>query len=105
MRDTPRRAAVAWRECETPACDDITSDVRIDVDIVVPKWFVLPKTVVRTTGNAVMAAIVNAAVPKFLEQLEADYRAWAAGDESRQPLSDGDLLSSPDDVSGSGREE
>ena len=78
--------------------------MRIDVDLVVPKWFVLPKTVVRTTGNAVMAAIVNAAVPKFLEQLEADYRAWAAGDESRQPMSDGELLSTPEGASASGHD-
>jgi Protein of unknown function (DUF1997) len=62
------------------------------VDLVVPRWFLLPKAAVRSTGNAAMRTILRSAVPKFLEQLEKDYRAWANGDPSRQPLSDADFL-------------
>ena len=39
-----------------------------------------------------MQRVLNTAVPRFLEQLEADYAAWASGDESRQPVGSGELL-------------
>ena len=43
-------------------------------------------------GSAVMARVLDTAVPRFLQQLSLDYAAWAAGDESRQPVSSGGLL-------------
>jgi hypothetical protein len=76
-------AAVEWRECDEPHCSEICSVVNIDVDLVIPKWFFLPKTAVRSTGNAIMNTVLKAAVPKFLSQLEADYTSWADGDASR----------------------
>jgi hypothetical protein len=84
--------AVQWQECSDPQRDVITSTVTVDVDLMVPKWFVLPKVAVHKTGSAIMSAILGAAVPKFLAQLETDYQAWATGDDSRQSLSDGKLL-------------
>jgi hypothetical protein len=39
-----------------------------------------------------MARVLESAVPRFLQQLSADYAAWAAGDDSRQPVSEGGLL-------------
>lgn len=84
--------AVQWQECSDPQRDVITSTVTVDVDLMVPSWFVLPKVAVRKTGSAIMSAILTAAVPKFLAQIETDYQAWARGDESRQPLSDNELL-------------
>jgi hypothetical protein len=39
-----------------------------------------------------MARVLATAVPRFLQQLAADYGAWAAGDDSRQPVGDGGLL-------------
>lgn len=46
-------------------------------------------------GCAVMAKVLDTAVPRFLQQLAIDYAAWAAGDETRQPVASGSLL---DDV-------
>jgi hypothetical protein len=43
-------------------------------------------------GGAVMARVLNTAVPRFLQQLSEDYATWAAGDDSRQPVADGGLL-------------
>ena len=42
-----------------------------------------------------MAKVLDTAVPRFLQQLSMDYAAWAAGDETRQPVASGSLL---DDV-------
>lgn len=69
----------------------VASDTSVDVDLIIPRWFVMPRAVVRRTGNAVIATILRQAVPQFLKQLERDYRAWAAGDPSRQPLESADL--------------
>lgn len=81
-----------WLHSDEPRHSTVASDTSVDVDLVVPRWFLLPKVTVRKTGNAVMAAILKAAVPKFLQQLERDYKAWAAGDPSRQPLASCDFL-------------
>lgn len=89
---TPAPAAVEWRDTDTPGVKAIASDTTISVGLVIPSWFVLPKAVVRSTGNTVIAAILSASVPRFLEQLEKDYTAWAAGDVSRKPLGNGELL-------------
>jgi hypothetical protein len=85
--------AVMWR----PSPDDngkkeLVSDVQVSMDVIKPNWFVLPKAAIRTTGNAVISGILAAAVPRFLEQLEKDYRAWASGDDSRQALGSGEML-------------
>ena len=39
-----------------------------------------------------MQKVLNTAVPRFLQQLELDYVAWASGDESRKPVGNGELL-------------
>eukprot|EP00892_Ulva_mutabilis_P012265 jgi/Ulvmu1/9410/UM051_0038.1 len=83
---------VEWRDTSSPGAKEIASDTTISVDLAIPAWFVLPKAVVRSTGNTVIAAILSASVPRFLQQLEKDYAAWAAGDDSRQPLGNGELL-------------
>ena len=84
--------AVQWRHSDTPNHSVVASDTTVDVDLVVPRWFILPKVTVQKTGNAVMRAILRQAVPKFLAQLERDYMAWRDGDESRQPLGEADFL-------------
>lgn len=48
-----------------------------------------------------MAKVLDTAVPRFLQQLSEDYRAWAAGDETRQPVASGSLM---DDVYEEGEE-
>ena len=61
-------------------------------DRVKPSWFVLPNAAVRSTGNTVISGILAAAVPRFLAQLEKDYKVWASGDDSRQALGTGEML-------------
>lgn len=39
-----------------------------------------------------MAKVLETAVPRFLAQLSMDYAAWAAGDETRQPVASGSLM-------------
>ena len=39
-----------------------------------------------------MAKVLDTAVPRFLQQLAVDYAAWAAGDETRQPVANGSIL-------------
>lgn len=80
--------AVEWQESHDAHCKEIVSDISMDVELVVPRWFLVPKPIIRRTGNAVMSSILKIAVPRFLSQLEQDYQAWASGDESRQPITD-----------------
>lgn len=68
----------------------IRSDVEIQVTLEVPGWFVLPIKVIEKSGCAVMQRVLNTAVPRFLQQLEADYQQWASGAEER--ISSGELL-------------
>lgn len=39
-----------------------------------------------------MGRVLDSAVPRFLQQLAVDYAAWAAGDETRQPVAEGSIL-------------
>lgn len=71
---------------------ELVSDVVVSMDVVKPGWFVLPNAAVKTAGNTVISGILAAAVPRFLAQLEKDYKAWAAGDDSRQALGSGEML-------------
>jgi len=48
-------------------------------------------------GSAVMSKVLDTAVPRFLQQLAVDYAAWAAGDDSREPVSSGGLSLVPED--------
>lgn len=82
--------AVEWRE--TPGGGRaLASDTSIRVALQVPAWFRLPISVIENTGCAVMRRVLDAAVPRFLQQLGRDYEVWAAGDESRAPLEEGGL--------------
>ena len=65
----------------------ITSDTAVDIAIVVPKWFSLvPVPFVETVGNGIVGQVLRVSVPRFLHQLDKDYRSWAAGDDSRKPV-------------------
>lgn len=48
-------------------------------------------------GSAVMAKVLETAVPRFLQQLALDYAQWAAGDDTRQPVGSGSLSLVPED--------
>ena len=84
------RSAVRWKESDDGG-KELVSDIIVETDLQVPRWFVLPMATIKSTGDSVMAKVLDAAVPKFLQQLERDYQAWASGDESRKPLGTGDL--------------
>lgn len=82
---------VRWENAENGAVDkQIKSDTEIQVTLEVPNWFVLPVKVIEKSGCAVMQRVLNTAVPRFLQQLEADYQQWASGAEER--ISSGELL-------------
>lgn len=42
-----------------------------------------------SAGCAVMERVLNTAVPRFLQQLEADYIVWASGADEREPVAEG----------------
>ncbi|KAI8465504.1 MAG: hypothetical protein J3K34DRAFT_461368 [Monoraphidium minutum] len=83
--------AVVWAETEDAGAKQITSDTTLEVDVEVPGWIILPVSAVEAAGCGVMGATLNAMVPSFLRQLQADYRLWASGDDSRRPLGEGQL--------------
>eukprot|EP01026_Neomeris_dumetosa_P018988 TRINITY_DN1754_c0_g1_i6.p1 TRINITY_DN1754_c0_g1~~TRINITY_DN1754_c0_g1_i6.p1 ORF type:complete len:245 (-),score=24.19 TRINITY_DN1754_c0_g1_i6:274-1008(-) len=64
----------------------ITSQTDLEVQLIVPKWFILPIGGLEKMGCAVMQGVLNTMVPRFLEQLRVDYELWASGDDSRQPI-------------------
>jgi hypothetical protein len=81
---------VRWREGEDGK--EIASETSIEVTLELPGWFILPVSVVERSGCAVMQRVLDTAVPRFLQQLKADYAVWAAGDESRKPVASDELL-------------
>lgn len=85
--------AVMWRPApDGNGAKELVSDVKVSMTVIKPGWFVLPNTAVRKAGNTVISGILAAALPRFLAQLEKDYKAWAAGDDSRQALGSGEML-------------
>jgi hypothetical protein len=91
--DATMSNVVRWQEAPGGGGGlQIVSETFIQVQLVVPGWFVLPTASIERTGSAVMERVLQTAVPRFLQQLAADYAAWAAGDESRQPVNSDGLL-------------
>ena len=105
--DATMSNVVRWQEAPGGGGGlQIVSETFIQVQLVVPGWFVLPTASIERTGSAVMGRVLQTAVPRFLQQLAADYAAWAAGDESRQPVnSDGPEGGLQDAASGEEEEE
>jgi len=80
--------SVRWENVENSQIEgnsdkQIRSDTEIQVILEVPRWIVLPVKVIEKAGCAVMERVLNTAVPRFLQQLEADYTQWAKGAEER----------------------
>lgn len=78
--------SVTWIETEAEDTKRIASDVSICVMLDLPGWFIVPTKAVESTGSAVLKRLLTVAVPRFLAQLEADYKAWSCGDDSRKPV-------------------
>jgi hypothetical protein len=80
---------VRWNATEEPNVKEISSDTSIEVVVQVPNWFgFVPVTSIEAAGSKVMSTTLNLMVPRFLEQLQKDYKQWASGDESRKPVGD-----------------
>ncbi|KAG5126736.1 hypothetical protein JHK82_027571 [Glycine max] len=70
----------------------LTSDTIIEVSIEIPFPFqAIPKQAIESAGTQVLEQILRIMLPRFVSQLEKDYRAWASGDTSRQPLETGEI--------------
>ena len=58
----------------------------------IPGWMrAIPVSAIERTGSSVMQRVLNKMLPRFLQQLKADYELWASGDQSRNPIGDGKL--------------
>lgn len=77
---------VRWSVGADGVSKELVSETSVETDLQVPRWFVLPIAAIQSTGDKVMAGVLSAAVPKFLQQLERDYQVWASGDDTRKPV-------------------
>lgn len=78
---------VRWHAMSDPETKEISSDTSIEVVVQVPAWFgFVPVNSIEAAGSKVMSTTLNLMVPRFLEQLQKDYKQWASGDESRKPV-------------------
>ncbi|KAA6427645.1 MAG: (RAP Annotation release2) Galactose-binding like domain containing [Trebouxia sp. A1-2] len=83
---------VTWEGDEGSEVKQLCSETSIQVALEVPRWArVMPTSAIESTGSRVMQTVLNSAVPKFLKQLQKDYDLWAAGDDSRKPMGNGEL--------------
>lgn len=94
--DATMTNVVRWQEGPGGG-KQIASDTFLQVQLQVPRWFVLPTSTIERTGSAVMAKVLETAVPRFLQQLALDYAQWAAGDDTRQPVGSGGLSLVPEE--------
>jgi Protein of unknown function (DUF1997) len=64
----------------------------MQVVLEVPKWCsFLPVAMIESTGSQVVQTTLNVMVPRFLQQLEVDYKKWAEGDNTRKAHGSGQL--------------
>jgi hypothetical protein len=78
---------VRWHDTAEAETKEISSDTSIEVVVQVPGWFgFVPVSSIEVAGSKVMSTTLNLMVPRFLEQLQKDYKQWADGDESRKPV-------------------
>ncbi|KAI5344340.1 PREDICTED: DUF1997 [Prunus dulcis] len=70
----------------------LRSDTVIEVSIEIPFAFrAIPAQAIESSGTQVLQQILRIMLPRFMSQLVRDYRAWASGDRSRQPLGTGEI--------------
>lgn len=74
------------------AASTSTNIAFVQVTLEVPGWMnFIPRGAVENLGSKAMQGVLNTMVPRFLAQLHKDYARWAAGDESRSPVSTGQI--------------
>lgn len=62
----------------------IVSTTSLRVELEIPGWCsFLPASTIEKTGSGVLQNVLNAMVPRFLAQLNNDYKLWAAGNGLR----------------------
>ncbi|XP_050209110.1 uncharacterized protein LOC126659823 isoform X2 [Mercurialis annua] len=72
--------------------EQLTSDAVIEVSIEVPFAFsAIPVQAIESTGTRILEQILGLMLPRFMAQLVKDYKAWASGDVSRQPIGTGEI--------------
>ncbi|ERN04770.1 uncharacterized protein LOC18432933 isoform X2 [Amborella trichopoda] len=72
--------------------EQLKSETTIEVVIEIPFAFrAIPEELIESTGNRVLEQLLGIMLPRFMAQLEKDYKAWASGDASRQPLGTGEM--------------
>ncbi|XP_008232056.1 PREDICTED: uncharacterized protein LOC103331217 isoform X3 [Prunus mume] len=70
----------------------LRSETVIEVSIEIPFAFrAIPAQAIESSGTQVLEQILRIMLPRFMSQLVRDYRAWASGDRSRQPLGTGEI--------------
>jgi len=65
----------------------LSVDCNLEISALIPRegsW--IPRRLVGKAGSMVTQQLLNLLVPKFVEQVAADYRVWGAGDDSRSPV-------------------
>ncbi|XP_009361429.2 uncharacterized protein SYNPCC7002_A1590 [Pyrus x bretschneideri] len=71
---------------------ELKSDTVIEVSIEIPFAFrAIPVQAIESSGTQVLEQVLRIMLPRFMSQLVRDYRAWASGDRSRQPLGTGEI--------------
>ncbi|KAF7045864.1 hypothetical protein CFC21_054927 [Triticum aestivum] len=84
---------------EGSTLQQLTSDATIEylydnfqvaIDIPFP-FQALPVEAIESSGRQVLEQLLRVMLPRFLKQLDKDYRAWASGDSSRKPLGTGEI--------------
>ncbi|XP_047307266.1 uncharacterized protein SYNPCC7002_A1590 [Impatiens glandulifera] len=71
---------------------ELVSDAVIEVSIDIPFAFrALPVQAIESAGTQVLDQILRIMLPRFMAQLVKDYKVWASGDTSRQPIGTGQI--------------
>ena len=67
-----------------PALSHVRAPLQVKLEV--PQWSsFLPVPMVQSVGSSVLQKVLDLMVPRFLAQLDVDYKKWATG-ESRQPV-------------------
>ncbi|KAJ6794564.1 Uncharacterized protein M6B38_230640 [Iris pallida] len=70
----------------------LTTNTTIEVIIDIPSAFrMIPVQAIESAGTQVLEQLLRIVLPRFTQQLVKDYKAWASGNTSRQPLGTGEI--------------
>lgn len=78
----PTAAAAATQSSSTPGSITGTGAVKVWCEVV-PPFHLMPKHVLESSCNVVIAGLVNSLLPWFMRQLAGDYQRWAIDEKYR----------------------